>query len=865
MKDINRVGQGYVAVLGHFKRSFGDTSPMVQKFGSTAHGFRYRLLVGAIIMILLNGILNGRLCAQEYGHLEKLVSQTEEIQFPEASDDGKWLAWYSVLGDGSRNLQLQHVSDPDLVMERKNVTLMSFIGNHLAVQTGDTLEYLNPASGRSYFLKNVSKFFYNRPYNVYIVLYTAKGGSRAQVFDTGLNLKQTIANVQYLYSKNQEIILRKKTGDLNEVQVLNKGAFETIFSTTDELKNIVPSGMQEKGFVIHTSAAGHSKIHYIAADKKQFILEVSRYSDYDQMTLGTSGSDQQLVIKLEKKVKAKKEMVNIWYGTDFDLAAHNSSVLQSITIGWNPFTGKEIMMTRPGYFGETAIGNNLYLMNRVDPEQVDRMDKAGGAGFDKLYLWNALTDTYTFISDLQKEMVISPSGRSLLIQQEDSWQLYNTTTLVVENLNISSEAMPYFTSDSAVLWVGGNMIAEHNLNTRKIREIFRGKHLMIELVDFKKVYAEIGNKRDFRTADLKKALVVKITDKESREISYAYLKNRKLHTILPNTSDQITEFKQLGQEEKYFWIAENYNKRPTIMIKNGTGNPETIYVSDAYDRKFEQAELRTIYYKGADGEITSGALYMPLNFDRTKKYPVVIHVYEKQDYLTKRFLRPSFSNPTGYNIPLLMEEGFAVLLADISQSDKGAGISALESIHHALDELQKIDYIDMARVGLMGQSFGGYETNFIATHSSRFAAYVSGAAVSDVIRTYYAYNYNFHAPDYYRYEGRQYWFKKTIAEDPEKYIRNNPIMYAQNVSAPMLLWTGTDDGNVSPEGTKSMFIALRKYRKPVIALFYDKERHSLGKSVSQKDLTVRILDWFNYHLKGQENIPWIRKYIKGAE
>ncbi|WP_449400688.1 alpha/beta hydrolase family protein [Chryseobacterium wanjuense] len=212
-----------------------------------------------------------------------------------------------------------------------------------------------------------------------------------------------------------------------------------------------------------------------------------------------------------------------------------------------------------------------------------------------------------------------------------------------------------------------------------------------------------------------------------------------------------------------------------------------------------------------------------------------------------------------------MEEGFAVLLADISQSHKGAGISALESINNALDELQKIRNVDMARIGLMGQSFGGYETNFIAGHSDRFAAYVSGSAVSDVVRTYYAYNYHFNAPDYYRYEGRQYWFKATLAENPEKYIKNNPIMSVQNVSAPMLLWTGTDDGNVSPEGTKSMFIALRKYRKPVIALFYDKEGHSLSRAEAQKDLTLKILDWFNYHLKNKKNIPWIQKYTKGAQ
>ncbi len=859
--DINR--RDRVVRILRFNKRFSEIRN-AEGQGSRSFGYVMKYSLYALLMTMFVSLTTGKLSAQNYEHLEKLVRETEETRFPESSDNGKWLAWYSVLGDGSKNLKLQSILNQNLLLERKNINLMRFVGNHLAIQSGEMLEYLDPETGKSRSFKNVSKFLYDDKNNALIVLYTEKEGRKLEVFDTDLNLRQTIADVQYVYAKNDQTVVRRKMGDLNEVLVLKKGLFENVFSTTEDLKNVVPSGTKENGLVVHSLNDGTSKIYYIAPDKKRFVLDISQYNDYDQMTLSPSRSDHHIVIKLEKKVRAKKEMVDVWYGTDFDLAAHNTSILKAIQIDWNPFTAKTNMLTRSSYFGETTIGNDLYLMNQVDKNQVDKMDKAGGQGFDKLFLWNAAVDEYTFISDVQKEMVISPTGDYLLIQKENNWQLYNTIKLQIVDLDVSREMMPYFTSDNDVLWVGGNTIAEQNLFNRKVREVFKGENSMIELIDFKRVYTDVGNKRDFRTADLKKPLVIKITDVRDQNVSYAYLKNRKLHSILSSTPDQITEFKQLGQNESYYWIAENYNKRPMLMVKKAKENPKVLYVSDQNDQKFEKTEMIRISYKGSDGENISGALFMPLNFDRSKKYPVVVHIYEKQDYLTKRFLRPSFANPTGYNIALLMEEGFAVLLADISQSDKGAGISALESINNALIELQKIKYVDMNRIGLMGQSFGGYETNFIATHSDRFAAYVSGAAVSDVIRTYYAYNYNFNAPDYYRYEGRQYWFKSTVAEDPEKYIRNNPIMYAQNVTAPMLLWTGTDDGNVSPEGTKSMFIALRKYKKPVIALFYDKEGHAMKKQETQRDLTVKILDWFNYHLKDYKDIFWIHKYIKGA-
>lgn len=819
-----------------------------------------------ILWIFLLIVMPQNLSAQRYEHLEKLVKDTEEMKFPQASDNGKWLAWYIFASDGTKKMMLQSTVDKDYKQERKNIDFIMFVESHLAIQAKDTLEYLNPETGKFRFFYHVKKCIYNKQQNTLMVLYTEKEGNRLEVYDLDTNLRQTISGIQHIYSEGDETIAKKRTGDLNEALILNKGVFKTLFSTHAELSNVLPSGMKQKGFIIQTREKGRTSLYYISQDKKQYMFDGSGYDGYDQMMLNPSHSNNSIVLKLGKKIPPSKGMVDIWYGTDFDLKKHAKAVTEYIQVDWEPVSGKQILMARPGYFGETAIGNSRYLMYETDKQQVDKMDKAGGNSFDRLYLWNAVTDTYTLITDLRKQMVISPSGQYLLIQKENSWQLYNTVTLRMEDVKIPAAMIPYFTSEKEVLWVGGNRISEYNLAAKKVKEVFTtNDDSEIELVDFTRISTELGYGRDFRTADIKKSLLLKITGQKTSYTSYAGLKNRKLNIIQQPTPDEITEFKRMNKGENYYWIEENYNKRPRLVVKKGKEGPKVMYVSDQNNQKFEQAELIKISYKGSDGETVSGALYMPLNYDRSKKYPVVTHVYEKQDYMTKRFLRPSFSNPTGLNIPLLMEEGFAVLLADISQSDKGAGISALESINNALDELQKIRNVDMTKIGLMGQSFGGYETNFIAGHSNRFAAYVSGSAVSDVVRTYYGYNYHFNAPDYYRYEGRQYWFKATLAENPEKYIKNNPIMSAQNVSAPMLLWTGTDDGNVSPEGTKSMFIALRKYRKPVIALFYDKEGHSLSRAETQKDLTVKILDWFNYHLKNEKNIPWIQKYIKGAQ
>ncbi|MFX6717058.1 prolyl oligopeptidase family serine peptidase, partial [Acinetobacter baumannii] len=83
--------------------------------------------------------------------------------------------------------------------------------------------------------------------------------------------------------------------------------------------------------------------------------------------------------------------------------------------------------------------------------------------------------------------------------------------------------------------------------------------------------------------------------------------------------------------------------------------------------------------------------------------------------------------------------------------------------------LSTIPQADMKRVGLIGQSFGGYETNFIAGHTDRFAAYISGASISDIIHTSYSFNYNFHSPDYWRYEEGQFRMNTDFVNNSKKY------------------------------------------------------------------------------------------------
>ncbi|UCA61841.1 prolyl oligopeptidase family serine peptidase [Chryseobacterium rhizoplanae] len=233
----------------------------------------------------------------------------------------------------------------------------------------------------------------------------------------------------------------------------------------------------------------------------------------------------------------------------------------------------------------------------------------------------------------------------------------------------------------------------------------------------------------------------------------------------------------------------------------------------------------------------------------------VVSVYELQSQNANKYLMPTYKNSRGFNERLFLESGYMVLLPDISQRNEGALLCK---------QCAGPPQADMKRVGLLGQSFGGYQTNFIATRSNRFAAYISGASISDVIDTSFAFNYNFYFADYWRYEDGQFRLGDFVAQK-QKYWDNNPLYYAHQVKAPMLLWTGTADKNVNPEQTRSFYDALRKYRKPVIALFYKDEMHSLTRNPARRDLSIRMLEWMGYFLKDQKEVSWIQKQMKEAQ
>ncbi|MVX34290.1 alpha/beta hydrolase family protein [Myroides sp. LoEW2-1] len=244
---------------------------------------------------------------------------------------------------------------------------------------------------------------------------------------------------------------------------------------------------------------------------------------------------------------------------------------------------------------------------------------------------------------------------------------------------------------------------------------------------------------------------------------------------------------------------------------------------------------------------------------------MVVYTYAEDETDIKEFILPTTLNSTGFNIPLLNDNGYFVFYVQSYVSDQGPAISALESVTSGVKAiLKKESAINDLKIGLIGHSFGGYKVSYIATQTDMFAAIISGAGPHDIIGgTMYRYNTYRNAFDLYMAEKGQFEFKDNYAENPQKYIDNSPILHAHKVKTPMLMWTGLKDDNVLWENTRKMFVALKRYQIPTIALFYKNVEHDImpNQFIENTDLTFRIMDWFDYFLKDYKDIDWINKGI----
>ncbi|WP_317126565.1 alpha/beta hydrolase family protein [Chryseobacterium nematophagum] len=491
-------------------------------------------------------------------------------------------------------------------------------------------------------------------------------------------------------------------------------------------------------------------------------------------------------------------------------------------------------------------------------------------GFRSLnvYRYDLLENKSELVFENASEMVIGKDGRYTIgfLMYKNQWMVYDhllEQTKIIDYNGILN--YPIFMPDGSLLFTAGDRLINYHLETGVLKTGFKQENSKISFHEYsgKMIHQMESFKITRRTIEMSQPLMLHIRRENHNDSGYYSFYKGKLKQMLPYTSNMIKMFSYKGKHDLVYSIEENYNLSPRLYSKSkSSGQKKVLYTTNLHDKEAIDLQQDVISYTNSEGKDLKGVLYYPIKFDKTKKYPLVVQVYSIQHDEFNKYLYPAWG-PSGFNIRLLLENGYMVFQPDIVLDNRGPGISALDCVHSGLDAIQGNVNIDFRRMGLTGHSFGGYETNFIATHSERFSAYVSGASLSDIMNTYFSFNELFKIADYSRFETGQFSMGVPFSEDKDLYYKNNPINFIEKVNAPVLLWAGKKDTNIPPTQTMSFYMGLLRNRKKVVALMYADQEHTFKKSSEDiRDLNTKILEWWDYHLKSRKDIEWIDKEMK---
>lgn len=320
--------------------------------------------------------------------------------------------------------------------------------------------------------------------------------------------------------------------------------------------------------------------------------------------------------------------------------------------------------------------------------------------------------------------------------------------------------------------------------------------------------------------------------------------------------------KAKGNDAALFSI-ENFAKFPDLLFTKDVFKQidTTIQISDLGKQldKYNWGKAELISWKDSQGNELQGFVMKPENYDSTKKYPMIIHYYEKFSDYYLRFQRPAVNHrpsPTIY-----LNDGYVMFYPDIVFKVGYPGYSAVDALTTGSQKLIDMGIADPKAIGLQGHSWSGYQTAFIITQTDFFKAACAGAPVANMTSAYSGIRLGTGIARQFQYEKQQSRIGGNLWDSLDNYIKNSPIFQAKGIHTPLLVEFGDIDDAVPWEQGIELFLAMRRLSQPVFMLQYENEPHILRKYYNKVDYAIRMKEFFDYYLKGAPEPDWIKNGI----
>jgi dipeptidyl aminopeptidase/acylaminoacyl peptidase len=582
--------------------------------------------------------------------------------------------------------------------------------------------------------------------------------------------------------------------------------------------------------------------------------------------------------------KASDDQLQIWNGNDkyiFPQQQYTKDSYKTKVAVWWPNNNRVQQINSDELPLVMLAGNHKYAIT-CDPKAYEpQFDFSGPKDF---YIKDLQTNESKLLLKKQSTYMMytlpSPGGKYITYFYQGNWWLYdilkdkhkNITAAIGVRFDDEENDMPdesnaydlagWTQGDKTVLIYDQFDIWEIETETGNYKRLTQGreKKIRFRIADTQKSNLKPNFDGGYgKSIELQKGLLLQAAGNNGNTGYFMWtpiLGEQKI-TYQSSRIDQI-----LQGDQAFIYREQRFDLSPRIMYHSAKRNEKVLVHSNSQQQEFGWGSAKPFGYLNASGKTLRGFLCYPANYESGKKYPMIVDIYERQFRDLHTYTNPEEFPTIGFNATNFTSKGYFVLYPDIQFEMGNTGHSAVECTVAAVKKVIELGVVDEKKIGLVGHSFGGYETDFIITQTNIFTAAISGSAATDLNSFYLTLNWTTGKPDMWRFEDHQWRMEKSLFEDRERYKTNSPLTYAQNIRTPLLSWTGQEDRQVDWHQSIEWYLALRRLNKKHILLLYPKEPHVLNKPENQRDLSKRMQEWFAYFLKDESPADWISKGIK---
>lgn len=375
----------------------------------------------------------------------------------------------------------------------------------------------------------------------------------------------------------------------------------------------------------------------------------------------------------------------------------------------------------------------------------------------------------------------------------------------------------------------------------------------------------LGRDPEERFIDTSKPLWLRAFDEDTKESGYY----RDQVGVVRAPEKVIMGPYNYGQPQKaknaevYMYTRSTVSEFPNLWVGPNLTSVTKISDANPWQSEYIWPKNELVTWMSSDGVPLQGILYKPENFDPSKKYPLIAYFYEDLSDGLHNYEAPNGRNVI--NATHYASNGYLIFKPDIYYKEGYPGLSALNSIVPGVQSLIAKGFVDPKALGLQGQSWGGYQIAYMITRTNMFAAAMAGAPVANMTSAYGGIRWGSGMNRSMQYENGQSRIGKNIWEAQQLYIENSPLFYLPAVTTPLFMMHNDMDDAVPWYQGIEMFIGMRRLGKEVYMINYNNDVHNPASRANQKDVAMRMQQFFDNKLKGMPAPDWMVKGIPAKD